>query len=350
MGKSKLKRLKKAVAAAAAFSLLAGLLAGCGGSNGSKAASVSAASEQSAEVSVSASEEEISEVSYEESKAETSEVSYEESELDTSADSSQAEESEADATSFHEFVAADNDNYTIKVVEFDPESSFYGYSVTFELTNKSSSQTYGFSIEDASVNGVVITEIMGLAKVEAGDTEESETGFDVSTFQSIGMGDVTDIRFHITVENENDEVIGDEEFHVYPLGKANATKFEREPQEDDDDLFDDGDVSVRGIGWLYYEGMPVFLQYFYVENKTDTTISVHGYHETLNGKECDMYFYGEVTPHESGIITASWYVEDMEAAGITVDDLTEIKFTLSVSKSEARGDYVTKEVTIPIIH
>ena len=91
-----------------------------------------------------------------------------------------------------------------------------------------------------------------------------------------GMGDPTDIEIRFSVQDANDwsaDELINETVHIYPFGESEATVFTREPQPDDEVIWDEDGVTVTVTGfdpddiWGYEMDL-------YVENESDRTVRV----------------------------------------------------------------------------
>ena len=156
--------------------------------------------------------------------------------------SEEASEEEGDGAFAGEQTVVDNDACKIVVTGLDPEG-LWGYDVDVYLENKSEDVKYTYTLEYAAVNGLEMMTFMS-EEVAAGKKANSNFTLDTDDLEEAGLtvDDVTDITLNFRVYDSDDWSADDaanETVHIYPNGKSEAVKYEREPQDTDIVLMDD---------------------------------------------------------------------------------------------------------------
>ena len=236
--------------------------------------------------------------------------------------------------SFEAFTPIDNDECSVTIKELDPKSA-WGYTVKVVLENKSADKTYMFSVETASVNGVVADPLFA-KEVAPGKKANESIIFMASELKENGITDFTDIDISFRVYDSNDwsaDNVADETFHIYPQGEDKAVSFVRSSQSSDQILVDDDNVTVIITGkeddsiWGYT------LKLFIV-NKTDTEIMVSADEASVNGYMLDPFFAKSVPAGKCAFSSMSWPHSALEENGITeVTQIEGIEFKLRVYDS-----------------
>lgn len=113
-----------------------------------------------------------------------------------------------------DLVLFDNDECTLIVTGFDPDSLF-GYAVNVYLVNKTD-KTLIFSVDDASINGYMCDPFWATS-VAAGKTENSSIEWSDSTLEENGIESVEEIELPIRVHYEDDWTSGDLVNDVYTI-------------------------------------------------------------------------------------------------------------------------------------
>ena len=117
-----------------------------------------------------------------------------------SAQGSQATE-ESTAPEFQEKVFVDDENCTFKITEIEP-GNLLGYTMKVYLENKTDVNLM-FSWDDVSVNGFMCDPFWANS-VQAGKKAVSEIWFSKDKFEELGIEDVEDIEFTLSVYDEDD--------------------------------------------------------------------------------------------------------------------------------------------------
>ncbi|MCD7842393.1 MAG: hypothetical protein LUG56_08000 [Lachnospiraceae bacterium] len=232
----------------------------------------------------------------------------------------------AEETEFEEITVVDNDECVIRITGLEPDSLF-GYTVDAYFENKSSEKTYMFSVETASVNGVMSDPFFA-TEVAAGKKDNSDI-----TFYSMPdeIDEVTDIEISFRVYDSDDwlaENVAEETIHIYPDGEENAVVYEREAQESDIVLVDNDDVTMIVVDfetddiWGYTANL-------FLVNKTESNLMFSVDDVSVNGYMLDPYWATEVYAGKCAFNSSmTWSLDDLEENGI--EEVEEIEFTLRV--------------------
>ena len=102
---------------------------------------------------------------------------------------------ETEPVSFEEIVVVDNEEAKITLTALDPDN-MWGYTVKVLLENKSTDKSYMYSIESASVNGVMITPLFATT-VEPGKMANEEINLMDDLISSHLNDEITDIELKL---------------------------------------------------------------------------------------------------------------------------------------------------------
>ena len=101
----------------------------------------------------------------------------------------------------NEMVVVDNENCAFVILD-TYEDSFWGYTLSVYLENKSADKSMMFSWDDVSVNGFMIDPFWANS-IPAGSKKLSKIGFDESKFADNGIKDVEEIEFELKVYDDD---------------------------------------------------------------------------------------------------------------------------------------------------
>ncbi len=230
-----------------------------------------------------------------------------------------------------EATAIDNDRCSIKIVDIYNDD-IWGFTVKVELENKSDFDTYTFSLESSSINGVKCSAIL-YEDVAAGKKSINEINY-YGTLDDYDIGIYTDIelsfRVHIADDYSSDDIVNDT-IHAYPFGAANATQYVREDQPGDNVLIDNEYVKVIVIGYEYDDIWGYSANLFLI-NKTDRKLRFAADEVSLNGYMLDPYFIINLDGGKCAYEAMTWYDSNLEESGIT--EVEEIEFIFSVRDAD----------------
>ena len=239
---------------------------------------------------------------------------------------SQSKEETKSKASVEETVLIDNDECLVKVKGVDEDAAL-GFSVVLYLENKSKDKTYMFSVDNASVNGVDSDPLFAVELPPESKSNESFAFMD-SSLEENGITKYTDIKIDFSVSDSDDwlaEPVAQKTVHLYPYGKENAQKFEREALDSDIVIVDNDIASVVATG---FEEDEIFgyTAKLYLVNKTDKELMFTFEDVTVNGYKADPHFARSVTPATTAFASVYWSEEAFEENGIK--DVEKIKFLL----------------------
>lgn len=259
--------------------------------------------------------------------------------------SEEASEEEGDGAFAGEQTVVDNDACKIVVTGLDPEG-LWGYDVDVYLENKSEDVKYTYTLEYAAVNGLEMMTFMS-EEVAAGKKANSNFTLDTDDLEEAGLtvDDVTDITLNFRVYDSDDWSADDaanETVHIYPNGKSEAVKYEREPQDTDIVLMDTGDFSVT-VTRCYVDDVWGYTAELYLVNNTDQEVLFNAENVSVNGFMIDPYWAATAHPGCCIYSTMSWDSDDFESNDIT--DVEEIELELSVMDSNTWDDLYQNTVT-----
>lgn len=226
----------------------------------------------------------------------------------------------------NEFVAVDNDECSIILTDMYYDD-IWGLTFNAELENKSSDKQYTFSVDYASVNGVMC-DPMFYADVDAGTKVSEEISVWVDDFDDNCGQDYTDIALTFSVYDSNDYVsdsIVYETVHIYPYGENKAVKFVRESESTDNVIVDDEYVTVIVTGYEVDDYYGYTVNLFFL-NKSDKDLSISANDVFVNGIDTSPLCIESVLAGNCAFGTMVWMGE-LEEEGIT--DVEEIEFTVT---------------------
>lgn len=257
-----------------------------------------------------------------------------------------ADSSKSNALAFTELVAIDNSECSIKITEIDPDN-MWGYTLKVQLENKSTDNTYMFSVESAGINGVQCDPFFA-SEVAAGKKSNEEIIFTSNDLEENGVGDYTDIELTFRVYDSNDwlaDAVAHETVHVYPYGEDNATVFIREAMPSDNVIIDNDYVTVIVTDYEEDDFWGYNVNLFLV-NKTDTTVMFSADDVSVNGFMVDPFFATSVSAGKCAFSSITWYDTTLEENGIT--EIEEIEFTFRAYDYEdwLADDFTNETITL----
>lgn len=272
----------------------------------------------------------------------------------TAEDASAADEStdaDTDTTasekeiSFTETVVVDNEACTIKITSIDPDN-IWGYTLNAEFENKSSDKTYTFSVDSASINGVMDDPFFA-TDVTAGNKGIEEISFSDSTLEENGIEEFTDIELTFSVYDADDwnaDDVAFETVHIYPYGEENATAYERDIQESDTVVLDNEYATVIVTGYEEDEiwGYTVNL---YLVNKTDKNVMFNVENAAVNGYMADPFYATFVSAGKSKFSSMYWDMETLEEYGIEAVETIELELQM-YDDDDWTGEYIVDETVV----
>lgn len=257
-----------------------------------------------------------------ETSAETSDA-QEEIQEDTQDDTA-AETADEEEITFESLTVMDNEEVSIIITGIETDGLWGYFSLNAELENKSDDVTYMFSVEHASVNGLM-SDPFYASEVTAGNKSVDTIDFDMDTLEGYGIDQITDIEITFLVyDSDTWEDLAEETVHVYPYGEENASVYERTAQDTDLVLIDNDEMSLTLVGAGIDELWDSYTLEVYLVNKTDTLVVFGAEDAAVNGYMSDPYWADEAAASKTLYSTLYWDLTSLEDLGIT-DPESEIE-------------------------
>lgn len=266
-----------------------------------------------------------------------------------------AEEEEAASDGYHvegtystdETVLVDTDDCAMTITGYDTDDPFYGLIVNIRCDNKTSDKTLNFRIEDAAVNGYMMTSIFP-ESVSAGNSANATLDLVGSELETAGITSVDELELKIRVYDDEDwSDVYEGTVTVYPTGKTadEIVSPERTSTDNESVAADDENVTFVTLGLERDEDTGTCYLRIYMENKTDKTLTFDLENVAVNGKMIDPYWAENVLPGKKAYSTASFYESDLEDNGITdISQITSIEYKLQVQDADDwSADYLVDE-------
>ena len=224
-----------------------------------------------------------------------------------------------DEGSFAPFTAIDTKECSVSVDAVAADED--GTAVTLTMENKTTDKTLFFYIENGSSDGIYNEPFFGV-EVEAGKKVTEDADYDA--IDQAGLSAFTDVYMQMIVcdSDDNTNQFANEEFHVYPNGKANATVYERKAKDTDVEIADNDSMSFVYIGKS--EGNPNKLC-FYMKNTGDSGILVTAAATDVNGQTIDLDARWYVYPDNCRF--TDFTLDEDELAAVNVETWESVTFT-----------------------
>ena len=275
-------------------------------------------------------------------------ASQQETSSDKSSEDSVQENDEKDklVMSFTEFVAVDNENYTIKITELEP-GNLAGYGIGMQIENKNKEVGYNFTADVVSINGIDV-ETFFTEDVPAGKKARVSMFLDDTIIKENGITEYTDIEILLSVGDAEDwlaEPLGKETIHIYPYGEDKAQKYSRKNKVTDIVVLDNDEIEMTVIGWGEDDYNDYELK-FYLENKSEDVTYMYSVEScAVNGVEIAAINAYIVSPGKVAFGEFGVYDETLEDNLIT--EFTDIKLTLRVFDSD---DWTADDVAFETVN
>lgn len=250
------------------------------------------------------------------------------------------------AYSIDEVVVVDNDDCLIKITDAYNDK-IWGFTLKVALENRSADKKYMFTIENASINGVLCDSLF-VSEVAAGKKANDEITFITDTLDENNIGDYTDIEITFRVY-DSDNWMGDdivyETVHVYPFGEDKAVSFVREGKPTDNVIIDNEYITAIVTGYDE-DALFGYTVNFFIVNKTDKNIMVSADDVSVNDIMLDPIYATIIPAGKSAFGDMSWFDDKFEENAIT--DVEKIEFIFSVSDYDdwLADDYVNESITL----
>ena len=241
----------------------------------------------------------------------------------------------------------DSDVCSVKVTGIKDDSIF-GPTLCIELENKSTDTAYIFSINDSYVNGVY-TPMYLYSEVPAGKKSSEEFSLSLESLIKYGITKITDIELVVEVKSSNaswiDPPVVLETVNITPYGKNSAKKFVVGADKVQHVYVDNKYVKISALSYYKSEIYGHCIDLF-IENRSDSNISVKFENTTVNGKLIDPYVYEVVNKGKNSIALVDWTDTEFKDNGI--DGFKDLKFTIVVANNDdvSGKNYSADEITL----
>lgn len=248
--------------------------------------------------------------------------------------------------SLTETVLVDTDDCTIIAKGYQVDS-LWGPSIQLYLENKTADTKLMFSIDDASVNGVMCDPFWA-EEVPAGKKSNSTVSWSNSTLTDNGIAYLQDLEFSLTVYNAEDYSQDNLVEQICTLsleGGSGEAVYMPEFSMPEIVLADEQSVQVvaKDFDPEGFFGPTLVL---YLVNNTDKTLMFSADDVSVNGYVCDPFWATTVAPGKVAFSEVSWSESTLAENGITT--FVDIEFTLRIYDSNdwLADDLVSSIVTV----
>lgn len=226
----------------------------------------------------------------------------------------------------------DNEYCTVILKDID-EDGLWGYSWKIYLENKTADKTLMFSMNNTSVNGVMVDPLWAATVAPGKKSNETISWMSTSLEENnIKADDITQVSFTLDVYDNDDwtaDKFVDEEFTVYPKGEENASTVEREAQSTDIVLFDNDSCSMTVAGFEHDDIFGYTVK-VYLVNKTDKDLMFSCNDASINGYMADPFWATTVAAGKTSNSDISWSDSTLEENGIDISSIEEIELPITV--------------------
>lgn len=247
----------------------------------------------------------------------------------TESEKTAAEQAETEATApavteeITETVLMDSDGVKITAKSLD-KSGWMGPELKLLIENNTT-QNLTVQARSVSVNGYMVGSSLS-ADVAAGKKANDELTLTASDLEISGIETIADIEFSFHIfDSDSWDAYKDTD-----LVSVKTAAFGAYTQPVDDSgtiVYDDGGIKVvaKGLDTSGWMGPAVIL---YIQNDSDTNITVQARDESVNGFMIDASLSEEVLPGKRSIADMSFLSSQIEENAIT--DITEVEFVLHI--------------------
>ncbi len=226
-------------------------------------------------------------------------------------------------------VLFDEDGIRITVNSIDPTEPIFGLAMDFTLENNTD-KNLTFVTDTCVINGYSVGSYL-YEKVAPHSSIDTTADFDFELAkEESGSECIVDLDLYLYVEDSDTydilKTIG-------PVHLETNAKGDYSYSYDDSGAaaVDDANLKIT-LRELKYDEFDGQYQEFYVENKTSKPISVSLENVTINGKECDPYFYLACAPYSHAFGHISFPESAMKEVSVT--DIEELGFSIKVFETE----------------
>ncbi|MBR5774419.1 MAG: hypothetical protein IKY44_06160 [Clostridia bacterium] len=248
--------------------------------------------------------------------------------------------------SIDETVVIDNSDCLIKITDIY-DDNIWGFTIKVELENRSADKKYMFTIDTASINGVVCDPLFA-SEVAAGKKANDKITFYTDTLDENNIGDYTDIELAFRVYDSDDWMSDDiayETVHIYPLGEDKAINYVRESKPTDNVIIDNEYITAIVTGYTQDDFFGYTVNYYFI-NKTDKNIMISADDVSVNDIMLDPLYATTIPAGKCAFSDMSWFDDEFMDNAIT--DVEKIEFIFSVSDYDdwLADDYVNESITL----
>ena len=238
-----------------------------------------------------------------------------------------------------ELFDTDKCKMTVTSMEYDDD-----FVCNVELENKTSSCEEMFSVDYATINGYKIDPLFATTVAAEAKSNDKIT-FSSSDLEEAGIVDVTDIKLHIRVyDNDEWTDFHEETYTLYPLGEDKSTTYTRESTDDDQVLIDEQDVKVIATK-KDPDGFWGYTVTLYLENNTKKNLMFSADDFNVDGYSFTSMYACSLEAGDKAYTDLYLSSSEMEEAGI--EDVTSIKVPFTIYDADTLSDeLVNKTVEI----
>lgn len=268
---------------------------------------------------------EVQKVSKEDKKSEDKEDTDNKKDANKEEDSAKKDEdNKTDGkTSIEEQVLMDKDSFKVTALSFvDDDNSFMGPEMYFRFENNSDANV-SFSMIDASVNGLMIEPTL-FAEVAAGKQKEDYAILNNYFLEELGVDVIASIEFKFNISNSDTYetiLVSD----MITIDTSAKDTFVQKYNDAGEVIFDSENIKIVSQGLTNDEinGPQIRL---YIENNSNTIISLDVKDLSVNGNMADIYFSAYVLPGKKAVESISF--ADLAANGI--DEIDNAEFYIDI--------------------
>ena len=211
------------------------------------------------------------------------------------------------------------------------EEGFMGPEIKLSIDNGSGNDIT-VQTRQVAVNGYMQDSALFSSDVASGKKAIDSLSLSTSELDQCGIGEIRDLEFRIAVidpDSWEDISVSD----LIDLETTGAEDYVQEYDESGTVLYEDETLKLIGKEMTEEPGWGAEYN-VYIENSGDETINVSVQNSSVNGYMADALMAQEVTPGNHAIGSITIFETDLENAGLTADDITELEVSFYVFDSE----------------
>lgn len=193
------------------------------------------------------------------------------------------------------------------------------------LIENNTAQNLTVQARSVSVNGYMVGSSLS-ADVAAGKKANDELTLTASDLDTSGIETITDIEFSFHIF-DSDSWDAYKDTDLVSVKTAAFGAYTQSVDDSGSTVYDEGGIKVvaKGLDTSGWMGPAVIL---YIQNDSDTNITVQARDESVNGFMLDASLSEEVLPGKRSIADMSFLSSQIEENEIT--DITEVEFVLHI--------------------